>query len=250
VSIRQRLYPSPEQVDGLRMHADHARFIFNLGLGQREMWRRDKHLRGDLSATRITGVSQQRELAQLRGELGWLRDGSSAVQQASLRDLDRAFMNFFAGHAKYPTFKRRDDRCASFAVRDLTIVRLNRTWGTVLIPKIGNVRFRISRLWAELETATSARVSLKNNQWHVSFTTPPAAKIISGTGAVTGIDRGVKNTLALADGTMMQTPSMTGGEKARFLKLERRLARQNTNARPEFVKAGEASVSYAASFVS
>jgi prepilin-type processing-associated H-X9-DG protein len=46
---------------------------------------------------------------------------SSSVQQAALRDLDRAFRNFFAGRAKYPSFKRRTDREGSFVVRDLTV---------------------------------------------------------------------------------------------------------------------------------
>ena len=231
MSIRQRLNPSPTQVEGLRMHADHARFVFNLGLGQRSMWCRGKHNRGELSISGITNLSQQRELAQLRGELDWLRIGSSAVQQVALRDLDRAFKNFFAGRAKFPSFKRRDDRAGSFAVRDLKVVRLNRHWGTILVPKVGPVRFRISRLWADIEKATSARVVLKNNQWHVSFTTPAADKIVAGTGAVVGIDRGVANTLALSEGTMVQAPTLTPSEKKRFLRLERRLARQNTRAR-------------------
>ena len=231
VSIRQRLYPSPMQVGGLVMHADHARFVYNIGLNQRKMWKRDKHLRGDLSASRITNLSQQRELAQLRADTDWLRAGSSAVQQVALRDLDRAFTNFYAGRAKYPTFKRRSDREGSFAVRDLKVARLNRKWGTVLVPKIGPVRFRVSRLWTDIEAATSAKVTLKNGQWHVSFTTPPAPKIVAGTGAVTGIDRGVKNTLALSDGVMFQAPSLTTAERVRFVILERQLARQNIHAR-------------------
>lgn len=213
------------------MHADHARFVFNLGLGQRNLWVKDKHVRGNLSTPRITNLSQQHELAQLRSELDWLRAGSSAVQQVALRDLDRAFINFFAGRAKHPSFKRRNDRVGSFAVRDLTVVRLNRKWGTLLVPKLGHVKFRVSRMWTEIEAATSARITLKNNQWHVSFTTLPASKIAANTGAAVGIDRGVKNTLALSDGTMLQAPTLSQGERARFLKLERRLARQNTAAR-------------------
>ena len=232
MSIRQRLYPVPEQVVGLAMHVGHARFVYNIGLGQRALWLRSKHDRGaGLSQPRIGYVSQAHELAQLRGELDWLKAGSSAVQQTALRDLDRAFTNFFAGRAKYPTFKRRDDRAGSFAVRDLTVARLSRHWGTVLVPKVGPVKFRVSRLWADIEAGTSARVALKNGQWHISFTTLPAPTIVVGTGAVTGIDRGVKNALALVDGTMLQAPSLTKGEQGRFLKLEQRLARQNIHAR-------------------
>ena len=210
MSIRQRLYPDTVQVSGLVEHCHHARFVFNIGLEQRAMWSRDKHNRGthpehgNLNAARVTTATQMRELAQLRGDLDWLRAGSSSVQQAALRDLDRAFQNFFVGQAKYPSFKRRSEREGSFVVRDLTVRRLNRKWGVVTVPKIGQVRFRVSRLWADIQKATSARVTHRNGRWHVCFTTPPAEKITAGTGAVVGIDRGVKNTLATSEGQMVQ----------------------------------------------
>jgi putative transposase len=213
-------------------HCHHARFVFNIGLEQRAMWRRDRHDRGahpeygDLDASRVTYNSQARELRDLRAELEWLRAGSSSVQQQALRDLDRAFANFYAGRAKYPTFKRRTEREGSFYVRDLTVRRLNRKWGVVTVPKVGTVRFRASRLWAEIECATSARVTHGNGRWHIAFTTPPAGKITAETGAVAGIDRGVVNTLATSEGQMRQAPAFTAGEQVRFLALQQQLARQ------------------------
>jgi putative transposase len=232
VSIRQRLYPEPGQQAGLVEHCHHARFVFNIGLEQRAMWRRDRHNRGshpergDLDAARVTTATQMRELAELRQSLDWLRAGSSSVQQAALRDLDRAFQNFYAGRASYPRFKERNDREGAFVVRDLTVRRLSRKWGVVTVPKIGAVRFRVSRLWADITKATSARVTHRNGRWHIAFTTAPAEKIAAGTGAVVGIDRGVKNTLATSEGRMMQAPALTVGEQRRFLALQRRLARQ------------------------
>ena len=44
VSIRQRLYPDTVQVSGLVEHCHHARFVFNIGLEQRAMWSRDRHI--------------------------------------------------------------------------------------------------------------------------------------------------------------------------------------------------------------
>jgi len=211
--------------------------MFNLGLGQRAMWRRDKHNRGthpeygNLDSARVTRATQMRELAELREELDWLREGSSSVQQAALRDLDRAYANFYAGRSKYPTFKRRDDRVGSFVIRDLTVRRLNRRWGIVTVPKTGQVRFKISRAWADIQAATSARVTLRNGRWHIALTTPPAAKTTSGSGAVVGIDRGVANTLATSEGRMIHAPSLTVVEQDRLLRLQQQLARQNARAR-------------------
>lgn len=211
--------------------------MFNLGLEQRGFWRRDKHNRGEhpergnLDAARITLATQTRELAQLRAVVSWLRAGSSSVQQGALRDLDRAFANFYAGRAKYPAFKRRDDRAGGFVVRDITVRQLNSKWGTVTVPKVGQLRFKITRDWGEIKRASSARVTLRNCRWHIAFTTLPAQRIQSETGAMAGIDRGVRNTLATSDGQMIQAPTLTKAEKARFLHLQQRLARQDKRAR-------------------
>lgn len=216
---------------GLVVHCHHARFLFNLGLEQRSMWRRDRHVRGPLSASRIDYSSQAAELAELRAELDWMRAGSSSVQQQALRDLDRAFQNFFAGRAGYPEFKKRDDRDGGFYIRDLKVTRLNRRWGVVAVPKVGRVRFKITRRWADIAAASSARVTIQNGRWHVAFTTPPAEKIIAGTGAMVGIDRGVANTIATSDGGFDHAPEWTRGEQHRFLAFEQRLSRQTRAAK-------------------
>lgn len=231
MSIRQRLYPDHAQEPWLVEYCHHTRFVFNIGLEQRAMWRREKHVRGEMSPAGVTYNTQARELRDLRAELDWLRAGSSSVQQQALRDLDRAFANFYAGRASYPSFKERHNREGSFYVRDVAMRRLNRKWGMVTVPKIGQVRFRVSRLWAEIEKATSARVTHRNGRWHVAFTTPPAEKIEAGTGAVVGIDRGVKNSLATSEGRMVHAPALTAGEQARFLALQQRLARQTRAAK-------------------
>lgn len=66
---------------------------------------------------------------------------------------------------------------------------------------------------------------VKHQRWTIAFTTPPAARPTPGTGVV-GIDRGVANTLSLDDGRMMQAPSWTPAEQARFVRLQQQLARQ------------------------
>jgi transposase len=171
-------------------------------------------------------ATQMRELAEARKASDWLRAGSSVVQQGALRDLDRAFQNFFAGRSGYPTWRKLSDPKQSFVVRDLTIKRLSKKWGAVLIPKVGFVKFRLTRDWRAIEAATSARVTRHNDVWHVAFTTPPAAKLNPNTGEMVGIDRGVANSIATSDGEFHQAPSLSDGEQARFVALQRRLSRQ------------------------
>lgn len=176
--------------------------------------------------------SELRQWAVREPGMEWISEGASVVGQGALRDLDRAFENFFAGRAGYPQFKRRDDRAGGLTIRDVSVHRLNKKWATVMVPKVGHVRFRITRLWADIAAASSARVSLAHGHWHISFTTaPPSKKPGPGTGAVVGIDRGVANTLATSEGAFVHMPGLTIGEQQRFLALEQRLARQTRTAK-------------------
>ncbi|MCT6735266.1 RNA-guided endonuclease InsQ/TnpB family protein [Rhodococcus qingshengii] len=224
MSIVQRVYPAKGvQLEVLTMHCDHARLVYNLGLEQRSWWTPSRrHFRQKISV-----ASQMRDLTEARREFDWLRAGSTVVQQGALRDLDRAFTNFFARRSGYPTFKKRFGARQGFVVRDLVVRRINRKWGEILVPKAGWVRFRISRAWTDICAATSARIALMNGRWTVSLTAPPAPRREAPTTAlVVGIDRGVANSIATSDGRMFHAPGFTAGEQVRFVALERQLSRQ------------------------
>lgn len=220
MSIRQRLYADAGQSVGLAMHAAHARFVWNLALEQRRLWHP-----GRRSPSRF---DQQHQLTELRAELAWLREGSSSVQQGALRDLDQAYRNWWSNPARFgrPSWHKAGIH-EGFLVRDLHVEQSGPRWGRVLVPKVGWVRFRLTRPIAQVQAASSARVtSDRSGRWHVSFTCPPPALERTATGAVVGLDRGVANTLATSDGAMLHVPSMRAGEQARCAALQKRLARQ------------------------
>ena len=64
-----------------------ARFVWNLALEQRLMWRCWQGLTPGY-------VEQSRQLTQARSAEPWLAAGSQTVQQQALRDLDQAWRNF------------------------------------------------------------------------------------------------------------------------------------------------------------
>lgn len=221
MAVKERLYPTEQQLVGFTNHAGQARFVYNIALEQRNMWHPGRR-------TRVGFKSQSKELTELRAAVDWLRAGSTVIQQGALRDLDRAFTNFFAGRAKYPKRRKKADK-QSFVVRDIVVKRLSKRTAAVFVPKVGWVKFRLTRPWKTVKAATSARVTRDSARtWHISFTTEPATFARQATNKTVGVDRGVANTLALSTGAMRQAPSLTVGEQKRFLALERRLARQTT----------------------
>lgn len=224
MAIKQRLYPARDQADVLGMHAAHARFVWNLALEQANFYAPAKKARGVLAPN---NAERMRQLAAARASFDWLAQGSSSVQQGALRDFDQAQRNWWSGSHRAPRWRRAGVH-EGFVVRDIRVHRLNRKWATVVVPKAGKVKFRLTREWKKVLDATSARVTHRHGQWHVAFTTPPPQRIIDtrpGTGAVAGIDRGVANSIATSDGTFEHAPALTKGEQARFLALQRALAR-------------------------
>ena len=224
MSIRERLYPDEGVLPALVRHCADARFVWNLGLEQRSFWSRGRGTR----LPRLGAVEQAKDLADAR-QHSWLGDGSSAVQQQALRDLDRAFKNWWKnpGHFSRPTWRKAGVH-EGFAIRDLSVRRLNRRWGEALVPKCGWVRFRVTRQWADICAATSARVTLdRSGRWHVSFTAPPPAFEHRPTGAVVGLDMGTVTTVTTSDGDHLKMPRLLGpGEAQRKRRLQRQLARQ------------------------
>src|SRR4051794_10838965 len=97
---RFRLYPTPHQGVLLAEQCGHARYVWNLGLEQRLMWRRERGPTPGFNA-------QAAQLTQARKAEPWLAAGSQTVQQQALRDLDQAWRNFFGGTHDRPTWRRR-----------------------------------------------------------------------------------------------------------------------------------------------
>lgn len=170
-------------------------------------------------------VARQKQLAEARQAFEWLAAGSSSVQQQALRDFDRALAAFFGGTHRRPSWRRKhvDE---GFCIRDSRVQVVNRKWAQVFVPKLGAVRFRLSR---PLPTGKlgMARITCKAGYWHVAFPAPqpPVTAAAGRDSRAVGIDRGVKTTLALSDGTMLRAPVMRRGEQNKLVRLQRELGR-------------------------
>ena len=167
------------------------------------------------------------ELAKVR-KLTWLKEGSSTIQQQALRDLNQAFQNWWKrpdhfGHPIWPKAGINE----GFAIRDLSIRRLNRKWGQVFISKCGWVKFRVTREWRDIETASSARVTKdRAGRWFVSFTRLAPQIEREPTGEIVGLDMGVTHTVATSKGKFLDMKLLTNRERQPKRRLQRKLARQ------------------------
>ncbi|WP_276973276.1 RNA-guided endonuclease InsQ/TnpB family protein, partial [Ferrimicrobium acidiphilum] len=177
---------------------------------------------------KITYNTQAHGLSEARKE-SWLKEGSAAVQQQALRDLNQAFQNWWKrpDHFGRPTWRKAGIN-EGFAVRDLSVRRINRKWGQVFVPKCGRVKFRVTREWSDIETASSARVTLdRSGRWFVSFTRLAPQIERKSTGAIVGIDMGVTHAVATSeDKSLKPQKLLTKGQRQRRRRLQRKLNRQ------------------------
>jgi putative transposase len=150
---------------------------------------------------------------------------SQALQQ-SLRDLDRAFVNFFEGRASYPSFKKRAGPFPG--IRWPQGVELNGR--CVWLPKLGWVKARLSRrIEGVIKNAT---VRFDGLHWYVAIQVEqeysyPAKKPASSI----GIDGGVAVSIATSDDRLIAMPVATDREERRLSMLARRLSRTENGSR-------------------
>jgi len=218
---RYRLLPSPAQEAVLQVHCAHARYVWNLAVEQHAHWHP-----GRKGAPGF--VEQCRQLTAARVEHPWLAAGSQKVQQQALRDFAQAVAAFLdpGNPARRPSWRKagRNEGFRVVALRPGQVRRLSRNTGEVWVPKAGWVRFRWSR--AVPAGVRSYRVTMdRAGRWHLAFAAIPAPVPAPGNGQAVGIDLGVAVSAALSTGELLLVPSLTGRERARLRRLERKLAR-------------------------
>ena len=143
--------------------------------------------------------SMAKNLGAWRSELNWLGAAPYHVLQQSLKDLDKAFKNFFAKRASYPV-KKKKGRGDSFRHPDPKQIRLEQENNRIFLPKLGWVRYRNSRqVLGEIRNVT---VSSRNGKWFISIQTRREIAQPVAEGGDEGVDMGVIRFATLSDGTV------------------------------------------------
>jgi len=108
-AYQYRFYPTDEQGLIFAHTFGCTRFVYNWALRLRtDAYYQDKQ--------RIGYHETSAQLTLLKKQTSWLNEVSSVPLQQALSHLDRAFRNFFAGRAKYPTFKKKQgEQAATYA---------------------------------------------------------------------------------------------------------------------------------------
>ena len=239
---RYRAYPTPGQEQSLARTFGCARVVFNDVIAAR----RAQHELGlpfeNASALQSRLVTQ----AKATPERAWLAEVSATPLQQAVRDADRAYRNFFdsiSGKRKgrrvgAPRFRsRRDNRQAAHFTRQafsngVMPIRTSREVAKLKIPKVGWVRFELSR---DLPAAPSSVTIVReaDGRFYLSFVVDvPAVERSTPEheGRAVGIDLGLTDfaIIAASDGTRQKVanPRHLRAAERRLARAQRALARK------------------------
>ena len=222
IAHRIALDPNDVQATYLARAAGTARFAYNWALAewkkQYEAWKADKH------QPKPSQAALRRQLNAIKREqFPWMLEVTKNAPQMAIIQLGQAFQNFFAGHARYPQFRKKGVHERFTISNDQFSLDASR----IRIPNLGWVRMRETlRFAGKIMSATVSRVA---DKWFVSIAvdTPDDSHLpqAENQGAV-GVDLGVSALATLSTGETITGPKPHKALLARLQRLSRSLSRK------------------------
>ncbi|WP_241374790.1 RNA-guided endonuclease InsQ/TnpB family protein [Escherichia coli] len=199
-AFKFQLRPGGQQEREMRRFAGACRFVFNRALAlqnENHEWK---------NAT----------------ETQWLKDSPSQPLQQSLKDLERAYKNFFQKRAAFPRFKKRGQ---NDAFRYPQGVKLDQENSRIFLPKLGWMRYRNSRQVTGV--VKNVTVSQSCGKWYISIQTESEVSTpVHPSASMVGLDAGVAKLATLSDGTVFEPVNSFQKNQKTLARLQRQLSRK------------------------
>jgi putative transposase len=219
-AFRVELDPNNRQKTALLRHAGVARFAWNWGLARRiEEYKR--------AGQSCNAIAQHRQLNILKkSEFPWMYDVSKCAPQEALRNLDRAFQNFFrrlkAGEKPgFPRFKSKNRGIGGFRLAG----SIEATATQIKLPRIGWVRLQ-EHGHIPAGKFTAAAVREQAGRWFVSVFCEQEAVVPINIGVSIGVDLGINSLAVTSAGQVFGNPRALARRLKRLGRLQRAHARK------------------------
>lgn len=218
-AFKYELQPDGEQELSMRKFAGSCRFVFNKALGTQK----ENHEAGHKF---ISYVAMAKQLTAWRNsiETPWLAEAPCHSLQHALKDLDRAYKNFFAKRSAFPRYKKKGNP-SSFRYPDPQQIKLDQVGSRIFLPKLGWLRYRKSReVVGDLRNVT---VSYNGKKWFISVQTEREVEVqkSQATTAI-GIDVGIVRFATMSDGQYIAPLNSFKKHQQRLIKYQRQMSRK------------------------
>lgn len=220
-SYKFRIYPNTEQQTLIQKTFGCARFVYNHFLAQR------------IAEYKTTGKSptrfqQDKSLTALKQEIEWLREPDKCALQNALKDLDAAYKNFFrtvksGGKTGFPRFKSKRNRCKSYKTNS-NIAIFN---SYIRLPKLGLVKCRVSKEVKGRILSVTVSQNPSGKYFVALCCTDVEIAHLPCTGAVVGLDMGLKSFVITSDGVEYPNHRYLRKSQKKLARLQRQLSRKS-----------------------
>ena len=216
------LHPDSGQETLMRRFAGCSRFVFNfaLRLEQETYEQCGKRLGYYRLAMMLPDWKED-------SATSFLAEAPSQILQQSLKNLNRAFVNFFEGRAERPRFKKRGKHDSFRYPQGFEVDNDN---GRVFLPKLGWVPYRKSR--DILGTPKQITVRRIAGKWLVSIQTErEVAKPVHPSTSKIGMDMGVTRLVTFSDGSYVSPINVLRMYEKKLARAQRCLSRKTKFSR-------------------
>lgn len=219
-AYRYRFYPTTEQEKLLRQTMGCVRLVYNKALAMRtEAWHsRQENIDYAQTSSMLTTWKQEQEL-------DFLNQVSCVPLQQGLRHLQKAFVNFWAGRAKYPNFKKKHHGGSA----EFTKSAFRWKDSQVFLAKCSEpLPIRWSRQIPTGCTPSTITVKLDpRGRWFVSLLVDdPTVKPLPKIEKAIGIDLGITSLIATSDGNKVANPKHFKQLRQKLKRAQKALSRK------------------------
>ncbi|EFH5661302.1 IS200/IS605 family element transposase accessory protein TnpB [Escherichia coli] len=216
-AFKFQLRPGGQQEREMRRFAGACRFVFNRALARQN----ENHEAGNKYIPYGKMASWLVEWKNAT-ETQWLKDAPSQPLQQSLKDLERAYKNFFQKRAAFPRFKKRGQ---NDVFRYPQGVKLDQENSRIFLPKLGWMRYRNSRQVTGV--VKNVTVSQSCGKWYISIQTESEVSTpVHPSASMVGLDAGVAKLATLSDGTVFEPVNSFQKNQKKLARLQRQLSRK------------------------
>lgn len=210
------LQPNGEQQRNMRRFAGSCRFVFNKALALQQ----ERREQGEKNLS-YAGLCKVLTEWKAQPETIWLKETHSQPLQQTLKDLERAYVNFFEKRADFPRFKKKG---MGDSFRFPQGCKLEQTNSRIFLPKLGWLRYRNSR--PVLGDVCNVTVSQSGGKWFVSIQTRREVETGQPQSGIVGLDMGIARFTTLSDGSHYDPLNSFKKHQQRLKRYQRRMARK------------------------
>ena len=213
-----RFYPTKTQIEKLNCTFGCVRYVYNHFLSlKQELYNKEKK---SMSYNQCS-----KELTVLKQEKEWLKDVDKYSLQNSLKDLDKAYKNFFSGNG-YPKFKSKKDNRKSYRTgyTNNNIEFLDK-W--IKVPKLGKLKIR-DKMKPQGRIINATITQAPSGKYYISLCcTDVEVEKLESTNKNVGIDLGIKNFAITSDETLIENPKYLQKSLEKLALCQRKLSRKS-----------------------